>query len=234
MTSLALGLALGLGPGAWPPGQALGLITFALWGGWDPGPGPPQSRRNNCLQKKSSKTLCVFTSFGLDHICGPTLPGPDPGLVFTSLALGHGPGPWPPGLALGLIAFALWGGWDPGPGPLPKSTQQLLPKKIAKHCVFSPVSAGTIFVGRCSLPQALAMLSPVSALGPGPGIASPGSLRPPYRRRACRRPQKSKFSRFKIFKISRFQDFKIFKISRFQDFKFSRFQVFKIFKISRF
>ena len=138
MTSLALGLALGLGPGAWPPGQALGLITFALWGGWDPGPGPPQSRRNNCLQKKSSKTLCVFTSFGLDHICGPTLPGPDPGLVFTSLALGHGPGPWPPGLALGLIAFALWGGWDPGPGPLPKSTQQLLPKKNSKTlCVFT-------------------------------------------------------------------------------------------------
>ena len=28
-------LGLGPGPEPWPPGQALGLITFALWGGWD-------------------------------------------------------------------------------------------------------------------------------------------------------------------------------------------------------
>ena len=90
-TSLALGLALGPGPGPWPPGQALGLITFALWGGWDPGPGPLPKSTQQLLPKKNSKTLCVFTSFGWDHICGPLLPAPGPGHVVTSF----GPGSWP-------------------------------------------------------------------------------------------------------------------------------------------
>ena len=112
-----------------PPGPIFSkfslFTTSALWGGWDPGPGPPQSRRNNCFQKKSSKTLSVLTIFGLDHICRPQLPDPGLGHVVTHLALGPGPGPWPPGQALGLIAFALWGDgtWPwalaPGPGPGP-------------------------------------------------------------------------------------------------------------------
>ena len=35
-----ISLGPGPGPGPWPPGQALGLITFALWGGWDQAQGP--------------------------------------------------------------------------------------------------------------------------------------------------------------------------------------------------
>ena len=131
-----------LGPGSWPwalaPWPGPGPHNIRTLGGMGPRPRAPLKSTQELLPKKNSKTLCVFTSFGLDHICGPTLPGSGPGLVFTSLALGHGPGPWPPGQALGLIAFALWGGWDPGPGPLPKSTQQLLPKKNSKTlCVFT-------------------------------------------------------------------------------------------------
>ena len=124
------------GPGAWPWALALwpgpGPHNICTLGGMGPGPGPMRSpgktaspcilaSRKKCIQKKSSKTQCVFTRVGL----------------------GPGPGPWPPGQALGLITFALWGDGTRAQGH-PKSTQQLLPKSNKTLCVFTSFGLGHI------------------------------------------------------------------------------------------
>ena len=73
-----MGAGLGPGPGPWPPGQALGLIAFALWGGWDQAPGPPKVDTTIASKKKGAK----------HHVCSQ--------VWAWDLALGLGPlaRPW--------------------------------------------------------------------------------------------------------------------------------------------